>query len=360
MEKCNGLPLAVKTIGALLWSKVDADDWNKILKSEVWDMSTEIIPALRLSYKYLPSHLKRCFAYCSIFPKDHFFSKKKLVLLWMAEGFLQKSKDKTMEQVGHDYCSDLESRSLLFQQSSSVYDPDFGTFGSRFGMHDLVNDLARFVSGQFTCRVEGGNSLQVTNKTHHLSIVENIPKTLEALYEAKGLRTFLPIDVGRFPHVLWPMLRFLRVLSFAWNRNLTELPDSIGKIRHLRYLDLSCTSIRKLPDSICKLCNLQTLRLMWCLNLTVLPRDMHKLVSLRHLHLIETPITEMPLQLGRLKCLQTLDKFVVNKHCGSSNIGELGKLEYIGGNLSIENLQNVKSPVDALDARLKDKKHLEK
>ncbi|KAF5470726.1 hypothetical protein F2P56_011223 [Juglans regia] len=41
------------------------------------------------------------------------------------------------------------------------------------------------------------------------------------------------------------------------------------------------------------------------------------------------------------------------------NIGELGKLEYIGGNLSIENLQNVKSPADALDARLKDKKHLE-
>ncbi|KAF5471264.1 hypothetical protein F2P56_011710 [Juglans regia] len=351
VEKCKGLPLAIKTIGALLWSKVDADDWNKLLKSEVWDMPTEIFPALRLSYKYLPSHLKQCFAYCSIFPKDHFFTKEELVLLWMAEGFLQKCKDKTIEQVGHDYFFDLVSRSLLFQQSSD-------RFGSGFGMHDLVNDLARFVSGQFTFRLQGGNSLQVTNKTRHLSIVRNIPKTLEALYEAKGLRTFLPIHVERFPHVSLLMLRFLRVLSFAMNINLTKLPDSIGKIRHLRYLDLSLTPIRKLPDSICKLCNLQTLRLRHCWYLTALPRDMHKLVSLRHLHLDETAITEMPLHLSRLKCLQTLDIFVVYKHCGSSNIGELGELEYIGGKLCIRKLQNVKSPADALDARLKDKKHL--
>ncbi|KAG6679364.1 hypothetical protein I3842_14G127000 [Carya illinoinensis] len=363
VEKCKGLPLAAKTIGALLWSKVDADDWNRILKSEVWDMPTEIIPALRLSYTYLPSHLKRCFAYCSIYPKDNFFEKEELVLLWMAEGLLQKSKDKTMEQVGDDNFVDLVSRSLLFQESST---------SSSFGMHDLVNDLARFVSGQFIFRLEGGNSLQVTNKIRHLSIVdeslENIPKTmLEALYEAKGLRTFLPITYDwnglivrrKFAHDhSLPMLRFLRVLSFANDRYLTELPDSIGKIRHLRYLDLSKTPIRKLPDSICKLCNLQTLRLWRCWSLTVLPRDMHKLISLRHLVLSGTAITEMPLHLGRLKCLQTLDKFVVNKDCGSS-IGELGNLEDIGGYLFITELQNVKSPADALDARwLKNKKHL--
>ncbi|KAG6679359.1 hypothetical protein I3842_14G126600 [Carya illinoinensis] len=362
LEKCKGLPLAVKTIGSLLWSNVDADDWNKILKSELWDMSTDqIIPALRLSYKYLPSHLKRCFAYCSIYPKDHFFDKEELVSLWMAEGLLQKSKGKTMEQVGDDNFVDLVSRSLLFQESST---------SSTFGMHDLVNDLARLVSGQFIFRLEDGNSLQLTNKTRHLSIVgqslENIPKTLEALYEAKGLRTFLPITDHwnglivrrKFAHDhSWPMLRFLRVLSFANYRNLTELPDSIGKIRHLRYLDLSWTGIRKLPNSICKLCNLQTLRLWRCWNLTVLPRDMHKLISLRHLDLYGSAITKMPLHLGRLKCLQTLDIFVVNKHCGSS-IGELGNLEDIGGNLTITKLQNIKSPEDALDARLKDKKHL--
>jgi hypothetical protein len=61
VEKCKGLPLAIKAIGALLWSKLDVDEWNKVLRSELWDLPIEeigIIPALRLSYKYLPPHVK--------------------------------------------------------------------------------------------------------------------------------------------------------------------------------------------------------------------------------------------------------------------------------------------------------------
>jgi len=97
IKKCGGIPLAVKTIGALLRFKPDVDEWDKILESELWDLRIDemgILPALRLSYKYLPSHLKRCFAYSSIFPKDYAFKKDQLILLWMAEGFLQQPKNK--------------------------------------------------------------------------------------------------------------------------------------------------------------------------------------------------------------------------------------------------------------------------
>ena len=93
VHKCQGLPLAIKAMGSLLHSKVEAREWDDVLNSEIWDLPTDaVLPALRLSYYYLPSHLKRCFSYCSIFPKDYEFEKEKLVLLWMAESCWNNQK----------------------------------------------------------------------------------------------------------------------------------------------------------------------------------------------------------------------------------------------------------------------------
>ncbi|KAL6329623.1 hypothetical protein AAG906_022813 [Vitis piasezkii] len=67
-------------------------EWEQILESEIWGLQDhEILPSLLLSYQDLPLHLKKCLAYCSIFPKDHEFDKDTLILLWMA-GLLQFSK----------------------------------------------------------------------------------------------------------------------------------------------------------------------------------------------------------------------------------------------------------------------------
>jgi Leucine-rich repeat (LRR) protein len=123
-------------------------------------------------------------------------------------------------------------------------------------------------------------------------------------------------------------------------------------------LNLSSTSIQKLPESICKLCNLQTLNLSGCKDLSVLPRDMRKLINLRHLDISGTAIKVMPMQLGRLKCLQTLSKFIISKN-SEACVEELGKLANLRGKLCISVLQNIVSPTDALKACLKDKKYLE-
>jgi hypothetical protein len=363
VKKCKGLPLAAKTIGGLLRFKLDDNEWEKILKSELWDSpinKTNILPAITLSYKYLPSHLKQCFAYCSIFPKDYVFEKDDVVLLWMAEGFLEETRNKTMEEIGHEYFLDLASRSL-FEQSSDDK--------SGFVMHDLVNDLATFVSGQFTFILGVGRSQKIVDKTRHFSYVRSTYdnfKKFESLYEATRLHIFLSLQLynnnflltKRVPLDLLPKLRCLRVLSLSDYRNMTELPKSIGKIKHLRYLNLSFNAIKRLPNSICKLCNLQTLNLSECFDLSVLPREMRKLINLRHLDINGTAIKEMPMQLGRLICLQTLTKFIVSKHSGAC-IEELGNLVDLRGKLSILELQNVVSPTDALKACLKDRKYLE-
>ncbi|XP_035542031.1 putative disease resistance RPP13-like protein 1 [Juglans regia] len=85
VRRCKGLPLAVKTIAGVLRSKQeDRSEWEKVLNSKIWDIPEErsgIAPALMLSYHNLPSHLKRCFAYCSILSKDYEFEEKQVVLL---------------------------------------------------------------------------------------------------------------------------------------------------------------------------------------------------------------------------------------------------------------------------------------
>jgi hypothetical protein len=285
-------------------------------------------------------------------------------MLWMAEGFLQQPKNKTMEEVGNEYFLTLESRSL-FQKS--IDDK------SCFIMHDLVNDLAKSISGNFIIRLEGDCSHDIVYNTRHMSYFSkqhfHSSKKFETFHKAKRLRTFLHLNMPEYIFYdyyltkkvvqdLLPTLRSLRVLSLSNYKNITKLLDSIGKFKYLRYLDLSFTNVKILPNSICKLCNLQTLILSYCRELTSLPRYMQKLVSLCHLDITETGIKEMPIQLGRLKCLQTLTKFIVGKGSGFC-IGELKKLINLRGSLSILELQNVESPTDVQNATsLRDRKYL--
>jgi hypothetical protein len=151
LEKCGGLPLAVKTLGNLLRRKFSKREWVKILETDLLRLSegdSNINPILRLSYHNLSSSLKRCFAYCSIFPRGHVFNKDEVIQLWMAEGLLKCcGTDTSEEELGNDFCHDLES--ISFFQQSIRRDPEV------LSMHDLVNDLAKSVSGEFCLRIEG-------------------------------------------------------------------------------------------------------------------------------------------------------------------------------------------------------------
>ncbi|KAL5557312.1 hypothetical protein UlMin_039548 [Ulmus minor] len=88
VNKCKGNPLAVISVGGILCGVRHPEKWEKILESSMWELlqedSKDIIPSLWLSYINLPSQIKPCFAYCSIFPKDYQFKKEVVVQLWMA------------------------------------------------------------------------------------------------------------------------------------------------------------------------------------------------------------------------------------------------------------------------------------
>ncbi|XP_050281702.1 putative disease resistance RPP13-like protein 1 [Quercus robur] len=361
LERCQGLPLAAKALGGLLRT-IHCDEWKNVLNNKVWDMSEEnsdVLPTLRLSYLYLPSHLKRCFACCSLFPKDYEFEEQELVLLWMAEGLVQESeKHKPMEDLGVEYFRDLYKRSL-FQQSSRNK--------SLFVMHDLINDLARWAAGQLCYWLEDKLGGKISTKVRHFSYAhckhDGITK-FKGLTKDMRLRTFLPLPTNDWTYLtnyvfscLLPQFRCLRVLSLSGYR-IFELPSSIGDLKHLRYLNLSQTLIRSLPESTCSLYNLQTLILKYCDYLTKLPKKIGNLVNLRHLdiegaHLIE----EMPMGIKELKNLQTLSNFVVGEDT-ASKIGDLMNLESLKGTLCISHLENVLDVKDARRANLLGKKNL--
>jgi hypothetical protein len=236
-------------------------------------VKNEIAPALMLSYHHLPSHLKRCFAYCSILPKDYEFEEKQLVLLWMAEGLIKPRKGKKqIEDFGREDFDNLLSRSF-FQRSFNDE--------SRFVMHDLINDLAQEVAGDICFRMEdkvgGNNEEKPSRKARHSSYLvseyDGIKK-FEVFNDLKCLRTFMPLMLSdsyggnhltrNVPFELLPKLKRLRVLSLK-GYNIYELPESIGDLKHLRFLDLSHNEIRSLPESVGTLYNLQTLILEGCL-----------------------------------------------------------------------------------------------
>uniref|UniRef100_A0A7N0ZX37 NB-ARC domain-containing protein n=1 Tax=Kalanchoe fedtschenkoi TaxID=63787 RepID=A0A7N0ZX37_KALFE len=86
VDKCKGLPLAIKMIGGLLLKYGnDIKKWKSVLNNEVWCSKSQILPSLWLSYYHLPQHIQQCFAYFSLFPKDYEFAMEEMVMLWVAE-----------------------------------------------------------------------------------------------------------------------------------------------------------------------------------------------------------------------------------------------------------------------------------
>jgi len=360
VKKCKGLPLALKTMGSMLYKKTSVSEWQTVFQSEIWEFSKErcdIIPALALSYIHLPSHLKICFAYCALFPKDYEFKKEDLIQFWMIENFVHyRQHSRTPEEVCQQYFNDLLSRSF-FQQ------PDENK--EVFVMHDLLHDLAKYVGGGLYFRCEFLQTEKVQKVTRHFSVELEYHKYFDGfgtLCNTERLRTFVSEPKSHYEwswymkmsiHELFSKFKFIRILSVSHCSDLRELPDCIGNLEYLRSLDLSYTEIEKLNEKICLLSHLQILKLNSCSHLEGLPSNFHLLTNMCRLELMETEVRKMPLFLGKMKNL----KVVMSSFNVDYGIQQLGELN-LEGSLSICNLENIWNSLDVLEADLKNKTHL--
>ncbi|XP_074313133.1 putative disease resistance protein RGA1 isoform X4 [Silene latifolia] len=315
VKKCSNVPLAIKVLGTLLFGQTQ-EKWESFEKNRLPHIETTknpIMSILKLSYNNLEPSVKNCFRYCALFPKDFEMNKRKLISLWMAQGYIDDSED---------YFLILLKR-CFFQD---VRRDDFGDIVS-FKMHDLIHDLAQEVAGDEII-VTNSPPNNLSRKLRHLFIDAKAGE-INYFHESNIRTCYMNKSVRVQPDVVktlisrWRYLRSLR-LFLPSARNL---PESIGDLLHLRYLDLSRNEkLETLPNSITKLFNLQSLILEDCWSLKEWPKDFCKLVNLRLLDINKCwRLTCMPLGIDQLTNLRDLTYFEVGKQCG----GQLKDLKFL-------------------------------
>ncbi|KAL6335489.1 hypothetical protein AAG906_029732 [Vitis piasezkii] len=360
-DKCRGLPLAAKVLGSLMRLKDNKEDWESILNNEIWQLDViekHLSTPLLLSYYDLSPAVKRCFSYCAVFPKDQIISKDRLIKLWMANSYLNSRGSIEMEKTGGDYFEDLVSRSLF---QDFCRDNEGNIISCK--MHDIVHDLAQSLTKNECFILEFDDEKEVRmassfQKARHATLIitpwTGFPSTIHNL---KYLHTLF---VGRVvnlnttaqpPPNLFKHLVCLRALDLSGHRLIVELPRNLGKLIHLRFLNLSNNLMRG---------NCQKQFVIYIISSNSgrflrLPQGMRKLINLRHLEWEGSRVLMLPKGIGRLTSLRTLTEFRI---IGVCKIGELKNLNSLRGGLVISGIDNVKDAEEAGEAELKNKKHL--
>ncbi|WOG90607.1 hypothetical protein DCAR_0309851 [Daucus carota subsp. sativus] len=147
---------------------------------------------------------------------------------------------------------------------------------------------------------------------------------------------------ANFYYVKQPFKQFnsLGCLYLSKCGDLKRLPEQLGEMKGLKMIDVSCTAIEKLPDSVTYLKKLIQLNLRFCKKLTKLPEQLGDMKGLKELEAGFSAITRLPDSITQLKELFGLDLYGCKKLRNiPEHIGNLENLRRFGaGNTAIEQL----------------------
>ncbi|CAM0870089.1 unnamed protein product [Alopecurus aequalis] len=362
--KLKGSPLAANTVGRLLSKNLSREYWMGVLEKDEWQNiknDDDIMPSLKISYDYLPFHLKKCFSYCSLFPEDRSFYNFEMIGFWKAMGIVDSSS-----QNDRNYLEDLVDNGFLIKKNDES--------GQYYVMHDLLHELSKNISSQECVNISSFSfsADSIPESIRHLSItIENVYDEnfeeemgkLKSRIDIGNLRTLMifGLDNVRIANILkntFEKIKALRVLFIAMQTQ-KSLPNNFSTLIHLQYLKISSPYglDMTLPITLSKLYHLKFLDLKdWC-GSEKIPKYFSRLVNLCHFHSSKELHSNIP-EVGNMKCLEELKEFYVHKENVGFELKELGSLRELAGELSVCNLETVRSKGEAGDAKLKNKRNL--
>lgn len=265
-RNCKGLPLAIIVIAGILKANKTREHWENV--AENLDVASTVNDdqfsgILSLSYNNLSRQLKACFLYMGVFPEDYQIPTKKLIKLWVADGFLEPVEPKSLEEVAEEYLEDLVKRSLVLVVGTRTKG---GLKSCR--IHDVLRDLSirkgreeRFLQ-HFTNKdnrrsilskiADGQCRLSICTDYVNFELTDIHNSSIHTLLcfgsenyllssiasQFKSLRVVdeVLVDPKDFPEEIFELvnLRYLAFILFQSSR--CEIPPSISKLQHLQTL----------------------------------------------------------------------------------------------------------------------------
>ncbi|KAG8380073.1 hypothetical protein BUALT_Bualt07G0155600 [Buddleja alternifolia] len=161
---------------------------------------------------------------------------------------------------------------------------------------------------------------------------ENIETEIKNLIHLR----YLDMRVGRLDRIPQTLFKLYNLETLYLNKlELREIPKEIGNLIRLTHLDLSLNrDMKELPETICNLHHLRTLGLDRCFSLERLPEGIDRLVNLTHLRNSHTyELKQIPQGLEQLTGLRTLNCYNVGRSWCKWRY--LNKLDKLSGDLEL-------------------------
>ncbi|VAI63897.1 unnamed protein product [Triticum turgidum subsp. durum] len=324
MKELKGLPLALITIGKAMYQK-DEYQWETAIQymkqsccTEDKDpielgMETNVFRQLKFSYEKLRNDILRdCFLTCVLWPEDAKIRKVDLAQCWMGLGLVNEHDIESSFRKSYSLIADLTAACLL-EGSDAHPGSSFENSHGSVKVHDVIRDMALWIS----CDCGEKNDKWIVaapgDRDKKVIILSNKAECISLSFDR------IPIRFNLDPLKL-------RILCLRNNGLDESIIEAIKNCTSLTYLDLSGNNLKRIPEELCSLVNLEYLDLSEnVFGETGVPRSFGDLINLKFLYLKSGGGIPAGV-ISRLKALQVIDLRSLLRECTLFLFRELGTL----------------------------------